>query len=78
MLKATARNVSCNNSVSLDFKYQLAKVRVVFTGANASKVTNVQIEGYTSCTNNKGEVKDPTDIGEINMKETTLSDGTIC
>lgn len=66
------------NPVTLNFSHQLAKVRIVFTGANASKVTNVKIESYTQCTNEKGSVKDGTSAGEITMCKTTLSDEKEC
>lgn len=78
VLKATATNASCNNAVQLNFTHQLAKVRIVFTGGNASKVTDVKIESYTQCTNEKGTVKDGTSVEEITMRKTTLQDGTVC
>lgn len=77
VLQATAKGASHNSSVSLKFTHQLAKVRVVFTGGNASKVTDVKIEGYTTCTNNKGTIENPTDVGEISMYETSYN-GTEC
>lgn len=52
--KATYNNTS--GAVSLDFKHQLAKVRVIFSGGNASKVSEVKIPGYTSCTLTEGTV----------------------
>lgn len=46
--KATYNNTS--GAVSLKFEHQLAKVRVTFSGGNASKVSEVKIPGYTQCT----------------------------
>lgn len=46
--KATYNNT--NGAVSLGFEHQLAKVRVIFSGGNASKVSEVKIPGYTQCT----------------------------
>ena len=46
-----------NKSITLPFKHQLAKVRVKLEGDGVSKVNTVQVKGYTSCTVEKGVVK---------------------
>lgn len=67
-------------AVSLDFKHQFAKVRVQFTGTNKSKVQEVKIGGYTSCTVTEGTVSaDDAQTGDITMRKTILlSGGTEC
>ncbi|WP_052356257.1 hypothetical protein [Bacteroides timonensis] len=55
VLKAETENCTYNSSVALDFKHQLAKVRVTLTGYT-SGVKKVEIMGYTTCTNDKGTV----------------------
>lgn len=67
-------------AVQLNFSHQLAKVCVVFTGTNASKVKDVKIEGYTSCTISEGTVSTAdAQTGYITTRKTTLlSNGTEC
>lgn len=68
VLQAKLDNASCDNSVTLNFSHQLAKIRVVLTGDKASEVKNVSIESCTSCTNTNGTVSfDKTSTGEIAM-----------
>lgn len=75
----TATYNTTSGAVSLGFKHQLAKVRVQFTGANASKVEDVKIEGYTSCTVKEGTVStEGAQTGDITTRQTTLSGGTVC
>lgn len=62
--KATYNNTS--GAVSLKFGHQLAKVRVIFSGAT-SKVNEVTINGYTSCTVTEGTVTADTQPGNIIM-----------
>ena len=82
VMRAEKKDVTYNNgaAVSLSFEHQLAKVRVQFTGNNASKVENVKIQSYTSCTVTEGTVSTadaPT--GYITTCKTTLlSSGTEC
>ena len=54
MLKAEVSNATYNNEITLDFKHQLAKVRVVLNGTQASLAQSVEVYGYTTCTNNEG------------------------
>ena len=54
VLKATAENATYNNEITLGFKHQLAKVRVVLSGTQASLAQSVEVYGYTACTNNEG------------------------
>lgn len=67
VLQATVDNASCDNSVTLDFSHQLAKVRVVLTGDKASEVNNVSIKGYTVCTHTDGGNVSGQSEGEIKM-----------
>ena len=54
VLKATAENATYNNKITLGFKHQLAKVRVVLNGTQASLAQSVEVYGHTTCTNNEG------------------------
>ena len=45
---------SYQSPVSLGFTHSLAKVRVKLKGERASQVTNVEVYGFTSCTNTQG------------------------
>lgn len=49
VLKATTENASYDAPTALSFAHALAKVRVVMTGDQASKVTDVKIKTCTSC-----------------------------
>lgn len=69
VLKATA-TANFNNTVSLDFKHQLAKVRVELSGLRASKVTSVSLNGCsTECTSNQGSVSEGSETGDIQMRK---------
>lgn len=46
-----------DENISLPFKHQLAKVRVKLEGDKALDVNTVRVKGYTSCTVEKGVVK---------------------
>ena len=79
VLKATAENATYNNEITLGFKHQLAKVRVVLSGTQASLAQSVEVYGYTTCTNNEGvPVIDNAQQGWLKMKHTTYTDGTEC
>ena len=79
VLKATAENATYNNEITLGFKHQLAKVRVVLSGTQASLAQSVEVYGYTTCTNNEGApVIDNARQGWLKMKHTTYTDGTEC
>ena len=54
VLRATADNASYDTQVSLQFKHQLAKVRVVLSGTQAGEVEKVEVHNYTSCTHVSG------------------------
>lgn len=80
-MRAEEKDVTYNNgaAVSLSFEHQLAKVRVTFTGGNASKVSEVKIEGYTSCTVTEGTVStDGAQTGYITTRKTILGIDTEC
>ena len=79
VLKATAENATYNNEITLGFKHQLAKVRVVLSGTQASLAQSVEVHGCTICTNNEGApVIDNAQQGWLKMKHTTYADGTEC
>ena len=77
VLKAEG-NASYTDTISLDFKHQLAKVQVVIKGPQADEVTQVDVYNYTSCSNTDGTVNTAEgDKGWIKMKEQTYN-GTRC
>ena len=78
VLKATAENATYNNEITLGFKHQLAKVRVVLNGTQASLAQSVEVYGYTTCTNNEGTPIAGSTQGWLKMKHTTYADGTAC
>ena len=78
VLKATAENATYNNEITLGFKHQLAKVRVVLSGTQASLAQSVEVYGYTTCTNNEGAPIAGDTQDWIKMKHTTYADGTEC
>lgn len=67
-----------NNSVSLTFAHQLAKVRVVLSGTQAGLAQNVEVYGCTTCTNNEGAPTAGSTQGWIKMKRATYADGIEC
>lgn len=69
MLKADEQTVPFSNrdNIQLNFRNQLAKIRVLFRGEKAGEVTNFSIEGYTECTHTEGTVSGSTP-GEIKFK----------
>lgn len=78
MLKAEVPGATYNNEIALDFKHQLAKVRVVLNGTQASLAQSVEVYGYTTCTNNEGAPVAGDTQGWLKMKHTTYTDGTEC
>lgn len=78
VLKATAENATYNNEITLGFKHQLAKVRVVLNGTQAALAQSVEVYGYTTCTNNEGAPIAGSTQDWIKMKHTTYADGTEC
>lgn len=72
VLKAEVSNATYNNEITLGFKHQLAKVRVVLNGTQASLAQSVEVYGCTTCTNNEGApVTDNAQQGWIKMKKQT-------
>ena len=72
MLKAEVSNATYNNEITLDFKHQLAKVRVVLSGTQAALAQSVEVYGYTTCTNNEGvPVTDNAQQSWLKMKKQT-------
>ena len=79
VLQATAKNALYNNEITLGFKHQLAKVRVVLSGTQASLAQSVEVYGSTTCTNNEGAPDTAGSTqGWLKMKHTTYADGTEC
>ena len=78
MLKAEAPNATYDNKITLSFKHQLAKVRVVLNGTQASLVQSVEVYGCTTCTNNEGAPIAGDMQSWLKMKHTTYTDGTEC
>lgn len=78
MLKAEVPGATYNNEIALDFKHQLAKVRVVLSGTQASLAQSVEVYGCTTCTNNEGAPIAGDTQGWLKMKYTTYTDGTEC
>lgn len=78
MLKAEVPGATYDNKITLDFKHQLAKVRVVLNGTQASLAQSVEVYGYTTCTNNEGAPIAGDTQGWLKMKHTTYTDGTEC
>lgn len=78
MLKAEVPGATYNNEIALDFKHQLAKVRVVLNGTQASLAQSVEVYGCTTCTNNEGAPIAGDTQGWLKMKHTTYTDGTEC
>ena len=78
MLKAEVPNATYNNEITLGFKHQLAKVRVVLSGTQAGLAQSVEVYGYTTCTNNEGAPVTGDTQDWVKMKHTTYADGTEC
>ena len=77
MLKAEVPGATYNNEITLGFKHQLAKVRVVLSGTQASLAQSVEVYGYTTCTNNEGTPIAGSTQGWLKMKKQTYGN-TAC
>ena len=78
LLKATGNGNYQSTPINLNFTHQLAKVRVVLNGTQASLAQSVEVYGYTTCTNNEGTPIAGSTQGWLKMKHTTYTDGTEC
>lgn len=80
VLKADEKNVNYNSgNIALNFKHQLAKVRIKVvkgTYAGTLNVTTVSIKGYTACNINKGTVTSVGNLGDIKTIENTYGSDT--
>ena len=77
VLRATADNASHSAPVNLQFKHQLAKVRVVTTGT--ADVDKIEIAGMsTECNIQQGEIIEASGYDWVPMRRTTYQDGTEC
>ena len=78
MRRLTSATATYNNKITLGFKHQLAKVRVVLSGTQASLAQSVEVYGYTTCTNNEGApVTDNAQQNWLKMKKQTYGN-TAC
>lgn len=78
VLKAEVSNATYDNEITLGFKHQLAKVRVVLNGTQADLAQSVEVYGYTTCTNNEGTpVTDNAQQNWLKMKKQTYGN-TAC
>ena len=78
VLKAEVQNATYENEITLSFNHQLAKVRVVLSGTQASLAQSVEVYGYTTCTNNEGVLTAGSIQDWLKMENTTYADGTEC
>ena len=78
VLQAEVPGATYDNEITLEFTHQLAKVRVVLNGTQASLAQSVEVYGYTTCTNNEGTPIAGSTQGWLKMKHTTYTDGTEC
>ncbi len=69
----TDKNYQSGN-LPLNFKHQLAKVRVKLTGDKAGEVTAVEVKGYTTCTVTNGEISNGGSEKSISMYHPENSD----
>ena len=70
VLQAGVENAAYGQSVSLNFTHKLAKVRVVLDGTQAGQVTQVEVNNYTRCTNDRGTlISHGSDQGWIKMHQ---------
>ena len=80
VLNATQDYVTYDQPVTLSFTHQLAKVRVVLSGTQASQVNAVEVYGITACAHLRGMTVsyDASNTGWIKTKQQTYADGTEC
>ena len=80
VLNATQDYVTYDQPVTLSFTHQLAKVRVVLNGTQASQVNAVEVYGITACAHLRGMAVnyDASNTGWIKTKQQTYADGTEC
>ena len=80
VLNAIQDYVTYDQPVTLSFTHQLAKVRVVLSGTQASQVNSVEVYGITACNHLRGTSVsfDASNTGWIKMKQQTYADGTEC
>lgn len=69
---------SYQSPVTLKFTHQLAKVRVKLKGERASQVTNVEVYGFTSCTNTQGTLATDADSQGWITTKSCIYNGESC
>ena len=67
LLKADAATATAGQPASLNFRHQLAKVRVTLSGTQAGQVDRVEVNNYTQCTHTQGGSVTPGAEGWIAM-----------
>ena len=80
VLNAIQDYVTYDQPVTLSFTHQLAKVRVVLSGTQASQVNAVEVYGITACAHLRGMTVnyDASNTGWIKMKKQTFDNDTEC
>lgn len=79
MLKAEVPNATYDNEITLGFKHQLAKVRVVLNGTQAGQVESVEVYSITACNHLRGSLDyNASNTGWIKMKKQTFANDTEC
>lgn len=80
VLNAIQDYVTYYQPVTLNFTHQLAKVRVVLSGTQASQVNAVEVYGITACAHLRGMTVnyDASNTGWIKMKKQTFDNDTEC
>lgn len=80
VLNAIQDYVTYDQPVTLNFTHQLAKVRVVLSGTQASQVNAVEVYGITACAHLRGMTVnyDASNTGWIKMKKQTFDNDTEC
>ena len=71
VLQAEVPDATYDNEITLEFTHQLAKVRVVLSGTQASLAQSVEVYGHTTCTNNEGVPTAGSTQGWLKMKKQT-------
>lgn len=68
-MQASVPNAQYDQAVTLDFKHQLAKIRVVLSGTQSEEVEKVEVHNYASCTHTQGGSVTGGNEGWITMRQ---------
>ena len=69
VMQASVPNAQYDQAVTLDFKHQLAKIRVVLSGTQSEEVEKVEVHNYASCTHTQGGSVTGGNEGWITMRQ---------